>query len=77
MSKLDVIILKCSNAVLDLPKTNDPLGKPIDEASQSIKSLFLEIIGEDEPAPEIPQNNYYYRFRNEQRAVLRQKVEEL
>jgi hypothetical protein len=41
MSKLDVILLQCANDVLDLPATNDPLGKPIDDAKAQIKDLFL------------------------------------
>lgn len=44
MSKLDIIILKCSDAVLDLLGNNDPLRKPIDEANKAIKDLFLEIL---------------------------------
>ena len=44
MSKLDNTILKYGNAVLDLPKTNDPIGKPVDEAKADIKALMLELI---------------------------------
>jgi hypothetical protein len=46
MSKLDVIILKYGNAVLDLPKTNDPLGKPVDEAKEAIKAFFKDMVAE-------------------------------
>jgi hypothetical protein len=41
MSKLENILLECCNSVLDLPKTNDPIGKPIDEALSSIKQHIL------------------------------------
>lgn len=44
MGKLDVIILKYGNAVLDLPKTNDPIGKPLDAAVQEIKDLMLNLV---------------------------------
>lgn len=46
MSKLDNILLKLGNDVLDLPKTNDPLGKPFDDGKQAIKELMLELIDE-------------------------------
>lgn len=46
MSKLEVIILEYGNAVLDLPKTNDPIGKPIDEARSSIKQLIKSLWNE-------------------------------
>ena len=47
----------------------------------SITGLILQdrkawgeyVIGEDEPEPEIPVNDYYWRFRNELRARQRQR----
>lgn len=50
--KLENIILRYGLAVLDLPETNDPIGKPIDEAKQQIKDLFIDIANETLDAPE-------------------------
>lgn len=55
------------------------------QAKQQIKTLMLELIGEDEPlrddeqlpAIELRQINKLYKARNFVRSGLRQKVEEL
>lgn len=47
MSKLENIILKYGVAVLDLPNTNDPIGKPVDEAKQEIKDLFNALVDDE------------------------------
>ena len=46
MSKLEIQLIEMANAVLDLPKTNDPIGKPIDDAKAEIKTLMLDLINE-------------------------------
>jgi hypothetical protein len=38
--KLQNILLQMANDVLDLPKTNDLIGKPIDDATQAIQDLL-------------------------------------
>ena len=43
-------------------------------AKQYILSHIEEAIGEDEEKPEIPQNDYYWRFRNQLRAEIREKL---
>ena len=48
----------------------------VEEAAAAIQKLIAEVIGEDEPAPAIPQNDYYWRFRNELRAKQRQRAKE-
>lgn len=40
---------------------------------QDRKAWGEYVIGEDEPEPEIPVNDYYWRFRNELRARQRQR----
>lgn len=74
MSKLDVIVLKYGNAVLDLPKTNDPIGKPLDEAIQQIKDLMLELTNDEyEAAYNRNDSDPVY----EALVRIRQKVHEL
>jgi hypothetical protein len=41
LEELENILLKLANDVLDLPKTNYPLGKPIDDARQAINTQIL------------------------------------
>ena len=52
-------------------------GSPINQVMQLIlqdrKAWGEYVIGEDEPEPEIPVNDYYWRFRNELRARQRQR----
>ena len=40
--KLNNILLKMINEVLDLEKTNEPISAPIDRASKAIIELFKE-----------------------------------
>lgn len=39
-SRLENILLKMANEVLDLPKSNQPIGTPIDDAVVAILDLF-------------------------------------
>ncbi len=41
-----------------------------------IASEIKEVIGEDEREPEIPRNDYYWRFRNELRVNQRQRAKQ-
>lgn len=50
--------------------------KLIDLITQERKAWTEHVIGDDEPEPEIPVNDYYWRFRNELRAVQRQRNQE-
>jgi len=47
------------------------------ETKADLVSLIEEVIGEDELSPEIPVNDYYWRFRNELRAKQRKRLNTL
>lgn len=44
--KLDTILLKMIEEVLDLEKTNEPIGAPIDRANKAIQKLFEKLLKE-------------------------------
>lgn len=86
MSKLDNILVKVGNDVLDLPKTNNRLGQPFDDGKQAIKELMLELIGEETLPHAVAiclaavDEKYCVcsnGTRNKLRDELRKKVEEL
>lgn len=65
MGKLELIILKCGNAILDLPKTNDPIGKPLDEAVKEIKGVIESIYTEAEQSPKGTVKSEFFRLLEE------------
>ena len=44
------------------------------ERAKLYEQIRSEVIGEDEPKPEIPINDYYWRFRNELRNKQREAL---
>jgi len=48
--------------------------KLIEQGRTDTLKAVREAIGKDELPPEIPQNDYYWRIRNEYRAKLRQAL---
>ena len=58
----------CTNVVMQL--IADHLQTYTDE-------IRRDVIGENEPEPDIPRNDYYWRFRNELRSKQRQALNSL
>ena len=63
--KLQNILLQMANDVLDLPKTNDPIGKPIDEAAEAILDLL------DKSLPMLKMAEY---SMNGQRCIIDENI---
>lgn len=68
----DVLILK--NAHKEWEGGPSHMVRQLNQTKDTIKELMLELIGEDEEAP---HGDHYYLDRNQLRAELRKKVEEL
>lgn len=87
MIKLDNIILDCVNKALD--GKEEKLGDYVDPTKEEIKALMLELIGKDDTPLSMGMYGGTYiagdeksepkpvKYRNQIRAELRKKVEEL
>lgn len=75
MSKLDDTLTEAHYAHYDSIDGTDECKAAISEAKRAIKDLFLELIGE--PDERYKGDNDGYGWRNDLRAELRKKVEEL
>jgi len=76
-SKLDDILDELYHKSYDVAIINPDFYAS--KAKQQIKSLILELIGDDDEVPYDEGSKFYFEIiaRNKERAQLRQKVEEL
>ena len=65
------------NVAIEYGEYPSPKTINVDQATQALLQIIeSDVIGENEPQPGIPHNDYYWRFRNELRAKQRANLRE-